>query len=245
MEREIEHSSRMDDGVPLVGRSVELRFLTNSLRRRKPVLLLGALGSGKSRLLEEAMRLADPHAALIRRPAVLHSLLVSLGEALGCGAKSSSSLAYETSVALKAKVLDALRRSPRCLILEDVATADPRMYRFLQQAYYVPQVSLVVTALSRGHLGHLHKLMWDPRAEIRLEPLNRQDSARLFDYAAEHYRLSALEVAPFRQKVLAAAQGNPGQILAMCRLAARPEYQEGRYIKFLPLRIDVLTSFAL
>jgi hypothetical protein len=43
--------------------------------------------------------------------------------------------------------------------------------------------------------------------------------------------------------VLAAAQGNPGQILTMCRLAGCPEYQDGRHIKFLPLRIDALTAF--
>jgi hypothetical protein len=29
----------------------------------------------------------------------------------------------------------------------------------------------------------------------------------------------------------------------MCRLAARPEYQNGRHIKFLPLRMDVLPAF--
>jgi len=42
---------------------------------------------------------------------------------------------------------------------------------------------------------------------------------------------------------LTAAHGNPGQILTMCRMASRPEYQAGRHIKFLPLRIDALTAF--
>jgi hypothetical protein len=30
----------------------------------------------------------------------------------------------------------------------------------------------------------------------------------------------------------------------MCRLAAQPQYRCGRYIKFAPLRIDMVTRFA-
>ncbi len=50
---------------------------------------------------------------------------------------------------------EALRLSPRCIVLEDVADGDPRMYRFLQHVYYLPGVSLIVTGKSRGHIGLL------------------------------------------------------------------------------------------
>jgi hypothetical protein len=92
-------------------------------------------------------------------------------------------------------------------------------------------------------LGHLHKLLWDPREEITLKPLTRPEALILFDVASRIYRLEAFEIDAFRSKVLAAAQGNPGQMLTMCRMASRPEYQHGRHIKFLPLRIDALTAF--
>ena len=69
-------------------------------------------------------------------------------------------------LAVKPSVLDAIRKLPRCLVLENVADADPRMYRFLQQVYYVPGACLIVTAGSRDCLGHLRKLLWDPREEI-------------------------------------------------------------------------------
>jgi hypothetical protein len=117
------------------------------------------------------------------------------------------------------------------------------MYRFLQQVYYIPAVSLVVTAASRDHLGHLRKLLWDPREEIALKPLGRPEALSLFDVASRIYRLQSFDLDAFRAKVLTAAQGNPGQILTMCRMASRPEYQDGRHIKFLPLRIDALTAF--
>ena len=85
--------------------------------------------------------------------------------------------------------------------------------------------------------------MWDPREEILLDPLSRAEAQWLFDEAVRRFGIESLQIDAFSRKVLAAAKGNPGQILAMCRMAARPEYQRGRYIKFLPLRMDMLSAF--
>jgi hypothetical protein len=117
------------------------------------------------------------------------------------------------------------------------------MYRFLQGIYHLPGNCLIVTARSRDCLGHLRKLLWDPREEISPKPLTPPECKKLFEAAASSYGLGLLDLEEFRHKVLISARGNPGQILAMCRLAARPEYQNGRHIKFLPLRMDVLPAF--
>jgi hypothetical protein len=174
---------------------------------------------------------------------VLHQLLVALAERLSCPAGRFGSARNATSAALKSAVLDVLRRQPRCLVIDNVADADPRMYRFLQQVYYIPAVCLIVTAASCDCLGHLRKLLWDPRQQIALQPLTRPEALSLFEVASLVYRLQSFDLDSFRCQVLAAAQGNPGQILTMCRMAGRPEYQDGRHIKFLPLRIDALTAF--
>jgi hypothetical protein len=198
---------------------------------------------GKTRLLQESLAVTRQPYVCVKGPAVLHRLLVELAERLSCPAGRFGSVRNATSVALKPSVLDALRRLPRCLVLEDFVDADPRMYRFLQQVYYLPAVSLIVTAGSRDCLGHLRKLLWDPREEIRLQPLGRPDSLSLFDVASRIHRLESFDLDAFRCRVLTAAQGNPGQILTMCRMASCPEYQDGRHIKFPPLRIDALTAF--
>jgi hypothetical protein len=116
------------------------------------------------------------------------------------------------------------------------------MYRFLQELYYIPGGSLIVTATSRADLGFVRKLLWDPREEILLDPLSRAEAQLLFDEAVRAFGIESLKIDEFGRKVLAAAKGKPGQILAMCRMAARPEYQQGRYIKFLPLRMDMLSA---
>jgi predicted ATPase len=235
---------RLQDGlIPLVGRRDELKGLTAALCARRSCLVAGPSGIGKTRLIEEALRAAQQPAVRLRRPSVLHELLVGLAQQLSCPAGRFGDVRRATSIALKPAVQDALQKRPCCVVLDDVADADPRMYRFLQQVYYIPRVCLIVAARSRDSLGHLHKLLWDPRDEISLEPLSRVEASTLFASACQACKLDALDVGEFRRKVLAAAQGNPGQILTMCRLASRPEYQSGRHVLFLPLRIDALTAY--
>jgi hypothetical protein len=229
--------------VPLVGRQAEVQAVARALRSRQSRLIFGVSGIGKTRLLEEALsRYHGPH-SLLCTPGVLHELLVRLAEVLRCRIARYPTLSDATSIALKGAVLDALKAEPRPILLEDFEHADPRMYRFLQEVYHVPGNCLIVTARSRDCLGHLRKLLWDPREEISLKPLMPPECKKLFGAATSKFGLGSLDLEDFRQKVLMSARGNPGQILAMCRLAARREYQDGRHIKFLPLRMDVLPAF--
>jgi predicted ATPase len=229
--------------LPFVGRQRDLRELVDALRTGQPRLTVGPAGIGKKRLVEEALRAAEQPFVRVRAAGVLHELLADLAAALGCSHPRFPSLPKATSPALKGLVLNALCRAPQCVVLEDLHDADPRMYRFLQKLYYIPGVSLIVTATSRADLGFVRKLLWDPREEILVEPLSRAEAQLLFDEAVRAFDIESLKVEDFGRKVLAAAKGNPGQILAMCRMAARPKYQRGRYIKFLPLRMDMLSAY--
>jgi hypothetical protein len=242
-ERVLEYAQPQDQFVPLFGRRDEVRTLTAALRARKSCLVVGPKGIGKTRLLQESLSISQQPSVCLRSPEALHQLLAELAERLSCPDGRFASARHATSVVLKPLVLNSLRKVPRCLVLENVAGADPRMYRFLQQVYYVPGACLIVTAASRDCLGHLRKLLWDPREEIALKPLSRMDALSLFEVASRTYGLESFDLDAFRRKVLTTAQGNPGQILTMCRMASRPEYQAGRHIKFLPLRIDALMAF--
>ena len=119
--------------VPLFGRRDEVRTLTSALCARKSCLVLGPKGIGKTRLLQESLSIARQPYVYVEGPEVLHRLLVELAERLSCPAGRFGSVRNATSVALKPSVLEAFRRLPRCLVLEDFVDADPRMYRFLQR----------------------------------------------------------------------------------------------------------------
>jgi hypothetical protein len=241
-DREVDQDSAKPRPAPFVGRKRELAALAGALRARRSCLVTGPLGIGKSRLVEEALCVAGQPFQRLARPRALHDLLVDLARRWPQPADSAD-LRRTTSIALKPLVLDALRTKPCCLVLEDMAAVEPRMYRFLQRVYYLPGVCLIVTAESREALGHLRKLLWDPREEIALKPLPAAEAAELFDAACQAYGLDAASIDEFRRKALKTAEGHPGRILTMCRLASRPEYWSGGRIRFLPVWIDARMAF--
>ncbi len=222
-----------------------MKALSSALKLRQSRLIVGPPGIGKTRLLNECTASCGQPVVRVERPPVLHHLLVRMAEQLGCRSTRFSSFGNATSIHLKPLVLDALRTKPGSVIVENLESRDPRMYRFLQELYYIPDASLVVTARSIDRIGYVRKLLWDPRETIVMKPLTRPESLGLFDEATLIFRLESFDLDDFRHKVMNAARGNPGQIVAMCRLAAQPEYRSGRHIKFLPLRMDMLSAFVL
>lgn len=228
--------------IPLVGRRAELEDLASAVRARRSRLVTGPGGIGKTRLIHHSLTAAGLPSVWLRAPRALQQLLVDLAHHLNAPPERFGDLQRASSASLRRIVQDTLRENPQRLVLDDLMETDPRMYRFLQQVYYVPGVSLVVGTRSRASLGFLRKLRWDPREEISLKPLRRVEAGGLFILACSAFGLDCLNLDDFKRKVLAAAQGNPGQILAMCRLACRPQYRVGRHVEFLPLRIDSLTE---
>ena len=226
----------------LVGRGNELASLRSGLRDRASRLILGPAGIGKTRILTDALAASDEPFVLIEKPLVVHELLVTLARRLECDSLRFPDLRRATSIHLKPLILNTLRQKPRCVILENVEAVEPRMYRFLQELYYVPDACLIVTARSRECIGHLAKLLWDPREEIALPPLTNAESLQLFADACQLFGVESTDLLDFQRKAIRSARGNPCQIVGMCRLAAKPEYRSGKYIKFAPLRIDLLAG---
>ena len=247
----------MDLAFPLLGLGGEQQRLRDAFRKRESLLITGAAGAGKTALIHAAI--ADEANARdivpIHYSANLHRLLVDLTrsllaakhKALRNRAKPSADvekwLSEQTSIHLKGLLWSSLEADPLTIVLDGIDGASFPMYRFLQRLYFAPGMAIIAAARDTGTLGVLARLFWDPRKMLHIRPLNHADAERLFDLAAKKFSLEQLNVDEFREKVLGAAQGNPGEIIEMCRLAANPLYISGKHIKFAPLRIDVLMRF--
>jgi len=245
--------------LPFVGMAREIERLRLALGAGDPLLLLGPQGSGKTRLIQEALRSHRKVLYIAWQPN-LHTLLAAMargfiaarhsaflrraGLPCGPGADAEAWLAVQTSIHLKGLLWNAVEASPVTMMLDGVAGASFPAYRFLQRISYTPGMALFAASRDAFSLGALARLFWNPAKVLSLPPLPERDAERLFEGAADHFKLRHLDLDEFREKVLESAGGNPGQIIEMCRLAARPQYHVGRYIKFSPLRIDTVMKFA-
>ena len=243
--------------LPLVGLRNECGRLVDALNKREPLLLLGPRGCGKTTVLRSAILASSlrDEVIYIRYSSGLHEFLGSLAFALVQGGHryiqralknnpdSKKWLAQQTSVHLRGLLWNALETEPRTIVLDGVNGASNPMFRFVQRLYFAPGVTMYAAARDSVALGALSRLFWHPQKVIHFKPLSHGEAVELFDVAADAYRLRELDIGEFRGKVLDSAQGNPGQIVEMCRLAADPQYVTGRYIKFAPLRIDAMMKF--
>jgi hypothetical protein len=226
---------------PLLGFETERNRIALAARRRQPLLVLGPAGSGKTALIRAAIARSGREALYLKYSASLHRLLADLARlALPQRAYDYS---RQTSVRLKGLLWTSLEAEPRILVLDGVELASFPTYRFFQRLYHAEGIALIVAARSATLLGTMGRLFWDPRASIHIPPLTHAHASQLFDLAAGRFRLGHLDLQEFRPKALESANGNPGQIIEMCRLASNPVYVSGGHIKFAPLRMDALMKF--
>jgi hypothetical protein len=213
------------------------------------------MGAGKTRLLRSFFLEGKDQLVYLQCPSTLHEILVELAVALlrrnhpillrhVKGAREAERwLRQQTSCHLKGILWDSLEAAPWPVILDKLQPAGFQAYRFLQRLYHVPGMSFIAAARDVRSLGELHRLFWDPRQELKVRPLSKPDAFQLFKLAVEHFQLHDIDVETFAKQVIKSAKGNPGEILDMCQRATRKEYRSGRYVKFVPLRIDTLMRF--
>jgi GTPase SAR1 family protein len=247
----------MSSTIPLIGFATEYQRLLTALKKKQPLLILGPGGSGKTTLISAVLKdLQQPASVIaIRYLPTLHDFLIDLGrtltkinpktfpEAVKLRVDPERWLRQQTSSHLKGVLWKAFEAEPRTIILDGVRDASFPMYRFLQRLHFTKGMTLLATARDPVALGELSRLFWDPRNTVHLRPLKDEDANQLFELAVKFFDIGNLDIEEFRGKVLDAAEGNPGQIIEMCRLAANPMYVTGTHIKFAPLRIDVLMKF--
>lgn len=247
----------IDHRLPLVGLRAECQRLVSALQKRQRLLILGPAGSGKSALIAHSVAGLESHQDIITIPysANLHHLLIDLSRILlrtdhsaflklaRLGDDPERWLSQQTSVHLRGLLWTALETEPRVIILDGISSAGFPTYRFLQRLSFAKGVGLIASARDPISLGALSRLFWDPRNTMLIPPLNDSEAKQLFDMAIRHFDLNHLEIEEFRVKAIGAAQGNPGQLIEMCKLAANPIYISGTHIKFAPLRIDALMKF--
>jgi hypothetical protein len=243
----------MESQLPLIGMDRERQRLALAFARRESLLLLGRAGSGKTRLIQEAL---SNNGEILYLPweRSLHALLAAMMRLLIATGRSGFMrhakpgdvdrwLGAQKSIHLKGLLWSAFETCPVPIVLDGITGAGFSTYHFLQRVYHIPGMAVYAASRDQGALGVLRRLFWHPERIMNIPRLHDSDAEQLFEMAADHFHLRHLDLAEFREKVLESADGNPGQLIEMCRLATQPRYISGRYVKFSPLRIDTVIRF--
>jgi hypothetical protein len=231
----------------IFGRQEERQRMTQFLAKRRPFLVFGPSGVGKTLLFRDAVTEFQSvlycHDSstinVVFRRLALELLRLNNSRARKV-LRDESGITTKSAVSLKGIVLDALREGEYSIVLDHLKRPS---YSFAAAVREITGWgSTPVSALARSsHMedtGFLQPLYGDrsQKCEIR-----NFDDAAAKQFACEMIKrrdLSGANMAEFLKKVLQLSGGNPGAITTMVDMARYPKYRSEDHIKISPLYID-------
>jgi hypothetical protein len=231
-----------EEYVKAVERTVELERVMSRALERKPLLVFGPEGVGKTRLLQAFARI-EPLALFVPQSKSPHDLLLSLVESLRAklGVRSlPSNTSNMSTSALKGTVDRALNAKPFLLLVDQLQGPSRVVTKIVKELGYYGRTPIFLAARSphMEDVGALQSLCYDK--SDRLEMMNWPSGIAL-EFArqeAERLDLWATNLDTALQSIVHLSGGNPGSIVGMVKMASRAAYRAGEQIKFHVLYLD-------
>lgn len=228
--------------IRIVARRAELERMALQARRRKPLLIFGPEGVGKTRLLQEFAHV-QPLALYMSQVRSPHDMLLSLSDSLRkiLGERSlPSNTSTMSTPSLKGVVNAALDAKAFLLIVDHVEGPSRVVARIIKELGCYGRTPIFLGARSphMEDIGALQPLCAD-RSE-RLELLNWPQNVALefARHEAERTGLWATNLDAALASLVQSSGGNPGSIVRMVKMARQSQYRVDDQIKFHVLYLD-------
>jgi hypothetical protein len=241
-------SIRLQDTSPYtaaVDRTEELIRLREQTQKRKSMLVFGPEGVGKSRLLQQFVKM-EPLALYVSQTGSPRELMLSILQSLRASGQKgirfpANGMSCSTN-SLRAAVDTALEQFPFFLVLDQVSGPSRVVTGIIKDLNYYDRTPIIFAA--RTHhmedIGTLQPLCSDrsERTEVKnFAPVTALEFARI---QAERAGLHGANLQPALESMVEWSQGNPGSLIQMVAMAKLPKYRMEDQIKVHVLYLDHL-----
>jgi hypothetical protein len=228
-------------------RSEERQRIDQFLARRRPFLIYGPAGVGKTLLLRSV--LSDFRAVLYcEDSATINTVFRSLALSLLRGGSRRAEAAFRNEDAIKAKsavslkgiVMDALREGEYSIMLDHLKRPSYSFAAAVREimGWGSTPVSAVARSSHMEDTGFLQSSYGDRSQKCEIRNFDDTVAEQFAREVVKRTGLIASNMGEFLDKVLEFSAGNPGAIIALIEMANYPKYRSDEHIKITPLYID-------
>jgi AAA+ ATPase superfamily predicted ATPase len=235
-------------------REQERSTLAERLSKRRPLLVYGPAGVGKTLLVTSLLR-GLPEFIYSPDSSTIHTVYRAVASELwkrraprivkSFGSEGLDAVRHKSGSNLKGVTVDALREGKYCLVLDHIHRP-PHAYAAAIRELIGSAETPVMTIARSAHMedtGFLQPIYDDRKDRFEIKNFDDATAERFAKSVIEQLGLYAENLREFLDRVLDYSRGNPGSIIAMLKLGSEPKYRSHERIKIAPLYIDFRLQF--
>jgi hypothetical protein len=225
-----------------VEREEEMGRLVRQAQIRKPLLLFGPEGVGKSRLLRAFVE-NQPLALYVEQMRSPRQILLALLHGLHAaevGIQVPGNITHLSSSSLKGIVHRALYTQPFLMVLDHLAAPSRVVAGMIKDLHYYGRTPVIFASRSphMEDIGALRSLCANKSERMELKNWPYLIALEFAQREAERNQLRASNLEAVLPSLVEWSDGNPGAIVHMLKMAQLPQYRAGDHIKAHILYVD-------